>query len=243
MSNPQDAYRRPATALDVAAGIAREPRGKLAVSADTRDLTPDVIDIFGRMRVLPADWWATTTVPERALFGHRHGIYSIPTVELVDRVAEIIDGREAIEIGAGHGVLADALGIVGTDSMQQLQPRYRAIYEANGLPTVKYGPNVHIAHASRAVRKWRPQVVIACWVTHKYDRRRPADGGNEAGVLWHDILEKCETLVFVGNTYTHRLSPLWTRSYDIEHPPYLYSRNTTGTPDFIGIWSGKGRAR
>src|SRR5262245_10991707 len=71
------------------------------VPGSTRHLAPDVLDNRGRLRVMPAAYWATTTPAERALFGHRHGLYSFPTVELVDHLREVIAGRVAIEIGAG----------------------------------------------------------------------------------------------------------------------------------------------
>lgn len=41
-----------------------------------RDLAPEALGPDGRLRVLPAAFWAGTTPAERALFGHRHGLYS-----------------------------------------------------------------------------------------------------------------------------------------------------------------------
>jgi hypothetical protein len=36
------------------------------IDADTLDISPDVLDDHGRIRVLPAAFWATTTAAERA---------------------------------------------------------------------------------------------------------------------------------------------------------------------------------
>lgn len=208
--------------------------------ARIRDIADEVLDESGRIRVLPAAYWMTTTVQERALFGHRQGIYSFPTVELVEYLRALIDGRSAIEIGAGHGVLAEALGIPATDSMQQIKEPYRSVYERIGQPVVRYGPNVVDCHASRAVRRYRPQVVIGCWVTHKYDPARHEAGGNEIGVDELDIIHNCGTYVVVGNTLIHRHKGIWDRPHDVECPPWTFSRAQNGSPDFIAAWAGSG---
>lgn len=206
-----------------------EPRG-------IRDIAPDVLDTDGRLRVLPGAYWATTTTAERALFGHRYGLYSFPTVELVDRLRVLIDGRSAIEIGAGHGVLADALGIPGTDNRMQEREPYRSIYARGAQPTVPYGPSVVRCDAAGAVRRYKPQVVIGAWITHRFDAMRRDVGGNEIGVDELDVLGHCGTYIFVGNEHVHRHSRLWTRPHGIEYPPWLYSRAHNGSPDFIAVW-------
>lgn len=201
-----------------------------------RDIASEVLDSNGRLQVLPASYWATTTVEERALFGHNHGIYSFPTVELVNYLTALIGNRKAIEIGSGHGVLADALGIPATDNKQQEMPEYRVHYQLIGQPIVPYGPNVETLDAKDAVRKYKPQVVIACWVTHKYDPRRHSAGGNEVGVNEEKILERCEAYVFIGNQEIHKRKSIWKQSHTIEHPDWLYSRAHNGTPEFVAVW-------
>lgn len=202
----------------------------------TRDITPDALDEHGRLRVLPAAYWATTTPDERALFGHRHGLYSFPTVELVEYLRALTGGRSAIEIGAGHGVLAEALDIPATDNRMQEKEPYRTTYALTGQPTVPYGPNVADCHASRAVRQHKPDVVIGCWVTHKYNPARHEAGGNEIGIDEEDILRNCDTYVVVGNEYVHWGKKIWERPHQIEYPPFVYSRSRNGTREFIATW-------
>jgi hypothetical protein len=214
-----------------------------AVPADTLDISYDVLDENGRIRVLPAEFWSVTTAAERALFGRRTGIYSFPTVELVDRLRTLIDGRSAIEIGAGHGVLAEALGIPATDNRMQERHPYRAIYERIGQTPTRYGPNVIELHASRAVRRYKPRVVIGCWVTHKYDPERHDAGGNEIGVDEHDILRNCETYIMIGNEQVHEHKAIWSRIHRIEYPPYLYSRALNDSRDFLAVWPGLRRVQ
>lgn len=203
-----------------------------------RDISPDVLDEHGRLRVLPAAYWATTTPAERLLFGALHGIYSFPTVELVERLQQIINGRSAIEIGAGHGVLAEALGIPATDSREQERPEWRALIALQGQHPVPYGDNVQQMHASRAVRRHKPDVVIGCWVTQKWDPHRPIRESKPDGVDEEDILRNCATYVLVGNEKIHRQKHIWSRPHTIEHPPYVYSRAMNGTRDFIATWQG-----
>lgn len=210
------------------------------------DLAPIVLDETGRMRVLPAEFWAATTADERALFGHRHGAYGFPTVELVDWLRDWIGGRTAIEIGAGNGVLADALGIVATDSRQQEQSPWREQYAQMRQPTVPYGPNVVEMHASRAVRHYKPDVVIGSWVTHKYDPRRHAAGGNEVGVDELDVLRHCGEFILIGNDTVHHRSRLWERTQvrAMVYPAWLYSRTSAARGrDFVGVWRGQKRTK
>jgi hypothetical protein len=213
------------------------------IDADTLDISPDVLDEHGRIRVLPAAFWATTTAAERALFGKRHGIYSFPTLELVDRLRELIDGRSAIEIGAGNGVLAETLGIPATDNRMQENPLYRRIFERLDQAPVQYGPNVVECHASRAVRQYKPSVVIGCWVMHKYDPARHKAGGNEMGVDERDILRNCETYILVGNERVHTGKEIWSRPHRIEHPSWLYSRAGQSGREFIAVWRGLKRSQ
>lgn len=213
------------------------------IDADnTRDITPEVIGDDGRMRILPAAYWATTTVAERGLFGHRHGIYAFPTTELVDYLRDQIGPRRvAIEIGSGNGVLAQELGIVATDSYQQAQPNYAAFYKAAGQPTVTYGPNVIRSRADRAIRRYHPQVVIGCWVTHLYDRERHHAGGNEVGIDEADVLANCQTYIHVGHQRIHGGKAINRRRHDRYFPDWLYSRSTgldEHTRDYIAIWKG-----
>jgi hypothetical protein len=203
--------------------------------ARVRDLSDEVLDERGRMRVLPASYWAGTTTQERGLFGYTHGIYGFPTTELVEYLQGVIAGRSAIEIGAGNGVLAEALGIPATDSRQQEVPKYREAILAAGQPLVRYGDNVIELDARRAVRRYGPDVVVACWVTHKYDRHRHRAGGNEAGVDEGAILDSCQ-YVLIGNEQVHRDKRIWDRPHHIEYPPFVFSRAMNGTRDFVATW-------
>jgi len=207
--------------------------------ARVRDISPYVLDSAGRVRVLPSEFWASTTIEERALFGHRYGIYNFPTVELVDFLRDYIGDRRAIEIGAGHGVLAQALDIRATDNCMQRKAKYRRIYRATGQPTVPYGRNVIEIDAHDAVRRYDPDVVIGCWITHRYDPGRHYAGGNEIGVDEADVIRHCLQYIMIGNTAVHALKPIWELPHIISYPSFVFSRSANGSPDFLAVW-GRG---
>lgn len=206
--------------------------------AKIRDLRPLALDQEGRIKILPSAFWASTTVSERAVFGVRTGHYHFPTVELVQHLRTLIAGRTAIEVGAGNGVLAKALEIPATDNKQQLMPKYRAQYEAAEQPIVPYGDNIIDMNASIAVRYYKPDVVIGCWVTHLYDPKAPERKGNEIGLDEPDVLKHCQEYVMIGNEKTHKEKPVWSREHSIDYPPFVFSRAFAGGRDFLAVFQG-----
>lgn len=84
-----------------------------------RDISDLVLDARRHLRVLPARKLVATTSQERLRCGMRHGLHDFPTLELVDFLRARIAGHRAIEIGAGHDVLAQPLGITAADNRQQ----------------------------------------------------------------------------------------------------------------------------
>lgn len=201
-----------------------------------RNLAGDALDESGRLKVMPASFYASTTVEERAALGTRQAAYVLPTVELVEWLMKAIGGRRAIEIGSGNGVLAEALGIPATDNCMQNRPEISMLYRGMGQAPIKYGRNVQPYPADKALKKFRPQVVVAAWVTHKFDPRRPEAEGNQYGVVEEDVIANCETYIFVGNRHVHRNKSVWNLPHQVFEPPWLYSRAHNGTPEFIAVW-------
>lgn len=201
-----------------------------------RDISNFVLDSQGRIKVVPASVYASTTKEERAMFGVRHACYGFLTVELIDFLKDYIGGRSAIEIGSGHGRLADALGIPATDSHQQTTPEVRAYYDALRQPTVRYGANVEKLDAMQAIAKHRPSVVVASWVTHRYDPNRHEAGGNQDGVTEEDVISACDAYVLIGNERVHAGKSIWSLPHEKHTPSWLYSRAVNGSADFIAIW-------
>jgi hypothetical protein len=206
-----------------------------------RDISPSVLAAQGKPRIMPARFYKETTAGERALFGLRHGIYGLPTEELIAWVRERIGGRSAIEIGAGHGGFAEALGIPATDNWQQADPAIAGHYAMVQQPVVTYGEHVEKLDAAAAVAKHKPQVVVATWVTHRYRPERHAAGGNQDGVNEEALIKSCETYIFIGNRSVHAGKSIWSLPHEIIEPDWVFSRAINGSPDFIAVWERNGR--
>jgi hypothetical protein len=205
----------------------------------TRDLSADVIGPDGCLRILPASFWAQTTKQERGLLCVRNGVYCLPTLELVERLREMIAGRIAIEIGAGNGVLAQALGIPATDNRMQEDPTIRAAYRAQGQAPVRYGAHVERLDAHEAVEKYRPEVVIGAWITHRYDPSNHAAGGNMFGPDEFAIVLAVQEYILIGHEGVHAPKPLWRRPHTVWHPQFLYSRAMSPGRDFIASFGSR----
>lgn len=205
-------------------------------STRVRDISPYLLDELGRPRLGAASDLAQTTAQERFLFGVRHGVYSFPTHELRTFLSNRIAGRSAIEIGAGNGVLAAALGIPATDNRQQEEPEFKAYYARLRQPTIVYGDHVEKLDATSAAAKYRPQVVVACWVTHRYREDRHEAEGSMTGIDEEALLDACDEYIFIGNEHVHARKPILQRPHEALTPPWLYSRAINGSRDFIAIW-------
>ncbi|EBA6160045.1 hypothetical protein BIW22_20750 [Salmonella enterica] len=178
----------------------------LELLGDYDDL-PDAImlDKKGVLLPQPASFWRHATSGTRAMFGRKHGIYSFPTLEGIAFIKECIDGRElqTIEVGAGNGGWGKALGIRSTDSYLQRRADVAAKYAMMKQPPVAYGAHVEKLEAIKAVRKYRPTIVVASWVTQKFRADRFCIRGNEDGVDELRLLELVDEYILIGNTAQH----------------------------------------
>ncbi|MBC8737094.1 hypothetical protein F6X40_09765 [Paraburkholderia sp. UCT31] len=201
-----------------------------------RDLATDLLDADGKLKVVPSSYFAATSREERAVFCAKNALYGLLTNELVAFVKSLIEGRRAIEIGAGHGGLAAALDIHATDNWMQAEPAIQEHYRSIGVSTIQYGKNVEKLDALEAVQRYKPEVVVASWVTHKYDEARHEAGGNMFGVVEEDIIKICETYLFIGNDHVHKDKSIWALPHVKLYPSWLYSRAMNGSRDFIAVW-------
>lgn len=203
---------------------------------------------FGKLIPVFADSLAKVPKPERMFFCLQQGIYSLPTVELIDFLEELIPDKEkAIEIGAGNGVYGRSLGIRSTDNFMQ-HPKNRAkfrncivAYEKMNQPLVQYGDDVEELDAKEAVRTSKAETVIGAWVTHKYQTSKPHNGGNMFGVDFRWILNRAHVkrLILIGNEFTHANNPIMElehRTYDL---PFLFSRSAHEGLDRVYVWDVK----
>lgn len=197
------------------------------------------LDDQGHLRILPAEFYRQFSTEELMVFGNRNAIYSIPTMELVDWLQAALTGKFAIEIGAGNGVLAKALAIPATDNWMQTWPEIVAHYNMLRQPLVSYGNHVENIDAADAIAQYKPEVVLACWVTHRYREDRHELGGNMFGVDEEAICKTCQTYIHVGNSATHAnktIRKLPHRRYQFN---WLVSRAKQPELNEICVWGEK----
>jgi len=194
------------------------------------------LDERGRLIVHPAQYWRQFSQVEIYAFCVERGIYCVPTSELVAWLQrEIVRQFDTIEIGAGNGVLAEALGVVATDNKMQLWPEIVDYYQLINQATISYGPNVVEYSADEAVQKLKPEVVIGAWVTHRYDSQQHWRGGNAHGVLEEEILKHAR-YCFIGNRAVHGTKPIMARDHQEYTFPWLVSRGMSEAENFIAVW-------
>ena len=196
------------------------------------------LDKDGRLVVHEAAFWKQFSQVEISMFCVRHGLYSIPTFELVQWLSQELGQDPAIEIGAGNGVLADALGIPAYDNKMQDRPEVQAYYKTLGQTPVTYGPNVVEMDAEMAVYTAKPKVVIAAWVTHLYDPSEHWREGNAYGVREEEIIKRAK-YIFVGNTQPHKFKPILEVPHTMHRFPWLVSRGFLSSENFIAVWEKK----
>jgi len=201
---------------------------------------PDLLDADRRLKLLSAEEYDRIPAPNLRLWCHTYARYGLPTVELVQWLRGIIAGRKAIEIGSGSGDLAHYLGIPATDNRMQEWPVIKFHYLITGQPVIQYPDSVRNLDAVEAVEHYRPQVVVASWVTEWIDPNLPPPpgGGNAWGVKEDKILASGCTYILIGNQKVHggkKIMALEHREYAL---PFLRSRATFPQLDRVWIWNG-----
>jgi len=198
-----------------------------------------LLDSRSRLKLLPAAELRRIPPAELSAWCMLRARYGIPSVELVQVLREVIGARSAIEIGAGMGDLGRHLGIPTTDSAIQTTPTVRAYYGWFHHPIVNPPRAVERLDARAAIDKYRPQVVLASWVTQLYqpgDEGPPLVGSARFGVDELELLTKVETYVHVGNEAVHGDKRACLHLHRVVSGPYLFSRATEPDQNAIYIW-------
>jgi hypothetical protein len=171
-------------------------------------------------------------------FGHKYSMYTIPTLELIEALKELIGSDQAVEIGSGCGILGKALGIKCTDNYCHELPEIKMHYKLYHQNTVKYGSHVEKRDAEWVARKWRPDVIFGSWVTHKYNEKLKS--GNAYGPDEEVILDNCKRYILLGNGKTHDEKPIMRYKPDVirNFPGYII-KSTSPELNKVYIWKGR----
>lgn len=201
---------------------------------------PDLLDGDGFLKILHAEEYDCILPDALRLWCHRYARYGLPTIELIWWLEERIAARKAIEIGSGAGDLARALSIPATDNRMQEWHEIRWHYEITGQPVIHYPDFVRNLDALDAVRQYRPEVVIASWVTEWIDPNLPPPeaGGNAWGVKEDEILAFGCEYILIGNQKIHGGKKIMAEPHEEFALPFLRSRASYPHLDRVWVWSG-----
>lgn len=181
----------------------------------------------GMIRPIPSEKVAEFSFTQQRLFLHKYGLYTLPTVELIDYLARIIKGKKAIEIGAGMGVIGRSLGIPITDNKMQEWPEMKAYYASILQPTIKYPADIVEMDAIEAIDYYKPDIVIGSYITPKW--HPGMSSGNIYGVETVDLISRVQAYYMIGNLSTHNFDPGFAYLDGVEQHDFLYTRGPKET--------------
>ena len=171
---------------------------------DITNLKEYVLEQDGSIKCLPAAEWRKFPWEKVRYFMHEYPIYVLPTEELIDVLDELIGDYKTIEIGAGAGQIGKHLDIKQTDSYLQARNDIKLYYLLNGQPVIKYPPYVIKADALTAYRRFKPECMLGCYVTH-YSTE---GAGSSWGVDFQRLLPLLKRLILVVNKEIHGENPI-----------------------------------
>lgn len=203
------------------------------------DLSARLLTSEGRIKLLPAAEYQSIPHEHLMLFCNRMARYGIPTIELVEWLKERIDGRKAIEIGAGNGDLGYHLGITSTDSYIQQTPELLYNYCMTGQTPTDPPKDVVKADALTAIKRFKPQVVIGSWVTRKFVMGKDIDGKAQAFVFGTEdekIIKNCQCYIHIGNEQSHGEKTALSLPHKVYSFSWLVSRSMSPEQNIIYQW-------
>lgn len=188
-----------------------------------------------KLVVMPHAFWEEREYNEIMYFMYTHGMYVLPTTELIDWLRENITGI-AIEIGAGNGAISRALGIPITDSCLQEDKAIMLMYKMMDQPPITYNEDVEKLNAEQAIEKYKPDTVIGAFITHKWHKGMKY--GNPFGVQEEDILSRVKRYIHIGNMVTHAHKPILKRPHQQYYYDWLITRSAHNGANRIFVFDG-----
>ena len=167
------------------------------------------------------------------------GRYVLPTAELIEWLRARIAGRSVLEVGAGFGDLGHLLGIRMTDSAMQQRPEMLAMYARMGQVAINPPPDVERLEAVEAVEKYKPQVVIAGFLTQAYqpgDEQSPKVGSSVFGTDEKRIIDQVEEYIHIGAWAVHRDKRARDIAYEEIAQPWIRTRAIDPNRNVIWSW-------
>jgi hypothetical protein len=118
---------------------------------------------------------------------------------------------------------------------RHIVPRFKLIVLTLGQETTAPPADVEILEAAKAVKRYRPDVVIACWLTQRW---RPGDTqGSAAGVIEENLLANTLTYLHFGNEKTHGTKRILSRAHETFKFDWLVTRAEFPALNVVYRWS------
>lgn len=206
---------------------------KMVQNVDVHYLDAVLLDDDGFLRPIPNDELEEVPNEHLTIWCVKNAVYQLPTLELINFLKEKIAGRKAIEICSGRGHIARLLEIKATDNYMQTRPEILAYYLSMGQMPIVPPDFVEKMDAIEAIRKYNPEIVIGCFVTHKWENGLQT--GNEFGPDERKIIEVAD-YIMVGNDRIHWEKPIRQVQHEELYFPWLRSRAFDQDRNCVMIW-------
>lgn len=223
----------------------KDNKSEISISLQDSEHLKELLQTYSLNEPVPAKIIPKYSLNSWMLFLGYKGVFQLPTIELIDFINHLISGRSAIEICCGIGTIAKSLNIPATDrklSEGTGNEFHDYILKKEENEFNKYAYNfpdfVEKLTAYRAIEKYKPEVVIGCWVTEKARGRKIGSG---YGVEEDKILDRVGTYIHCGNS----ANPLHSKKYirKFKHwtieADWLLDKASLRGPSQIKIWTAE----
>src|SRR4030042_942573 len=189
------------------------------------------------LQIKDASFYKGILQEDLAMWCYNHGVYGLPTTELIEWLKDQMVEGKTVEIGAGMGTIGRALKIPITDSCIMNDPVVSIYYKSMGQPTTKYPNDIIKLSAIDTISTYKPINVIASWVTQIY---KDEDGANQSssvfGVDEDFILDNVKKYILIGHKKIHGTKRILKREHKEYQFPWLYSRSMSVNENIIYVW-------
>ncbi len=217
-------------------------QNRIPVTPETlrwQSLLDELIAMDGTVRPMPAGFYASVPRDALQMWASLNAVWVFPTEELIHWLRNAVGGVVSIEIGAGNGGIAKALGIPATDSWVQVYDApTRAAIESAGQTISHPGETVERLEAMEAIERYKPHTVIGAYVTHRW---QPGDvNGFVFGVDEERLLQRVSRYIVIGNDAPHGGKRIMARPHRTIRAPWLVTRAISPERNAIYVWEGEG---
>jgi len=204
---------------------------------DTSYLDKELLDDKKNLKIRDASFYENIPHEHLLVWCHFKGIYGLTTTELIDWLKTQIITDKTIEVGAGNDSIGRELEIPFTDLCVMKNPVIQAMYMLQGQPVTEYPDDIIVMEGSDAIKKYKPDVVIGCWVTQIY---KEEDGSTQAASMFgfdeEFIIQNVKKYIVIGNERVHGTKRILKEPHKTLKFPWLLSRATYPEDNLIYIW-------